>query len=137
MSSVILDFDTYEVWGPNLSNTLMDRKTPIWKKGKWDIVVLSEYLNFERTIAGSDTYQLDSAFHVGVFLHKLIQLVHPERLSLTMRSVHAENLNNYRLGLYLRYLKQAIAREAQVTSMQWVTRRWKVYFRQHTPFFWR
>ncbi len=72
MGSVLLDFDTYKVRRPDLSQAFMDGKISVRKKGKRNLVIVSEYSDFKWGIAGTNTYHLDFAFRLLTFFNDLI-----------------------------------------------------------------
>jgi hypothetical protein len=81
----------------------MNSERLIREERKADIILVSEDVNLKRCITCADPYDFNPVLEIRSFNNQFVKLINIRRLSLAVRTVHAENFEYYQVGLYLRY----------------------------------
>ena len=98
MTSVGIYLNANEIWGSHLTQCFVDGIILVVKEREGHLVFLAKKINFEGSVAGTDTNQFDFVFEVFSFLDSLIEFVHPERFFLTKWSVHVKDFDDDHLS---------------------------------------
>lgn len=115
----------------------MDGKIAIRKQWEGDVVCFPEIVDLEIRIADADADQLDFSLELGIFFQLAKHLVDSGSLPLTVRSVHAENLDDDHLGFDIWDRENGLLIQAEVLAVIRCLGNRQFDVRQDPTFRWR
>ena len=122
MRPVRIDFYADEIGGPHLPQPFVDGEVAVGKQRKGNGVFLLENPRFEGGVPHCDPDQFDLSLQGGTGLDPLIDLVDVWSLLLTMRAIHAEDLDDDGLCANLRDFEDARSGETEIALFRSVFR---------------